>query len=499
MASHCGGPSGAEPRTGHRNHAFAAHLGPATSRRRHGVTRTLIFATLGSNIAMGRKYFDLAIGRSPLAVLAWKHLAPPAYLLMFSGAAPIACPGADAEDVAMSFELTGAEALAALRDLGLTPTYFEHTWDSMRGFARERALSFLDAMISVAKAARGTARTRTSTGVRDGHVIKARERLAHISATQELDGAIALVRRHGWKDWNTSLLGRRDSLLPFLPAVAIEELSQNDVIEALALGAFLHDGQEFYPEIVSLFELFILLNAIQPHDTIRLTLPGEYISTAEGAREVIISAVDTLAMKVQLYGRTFVALTDGVGSLRRRLRREELSHAWNALSDPDVEPATKGTCLEAFAVSLLSDVQGLSIEEKNLRTPTAELDLVVRNGVSGAFWGSLGSPLIFVECKNWQRPVDARESRVLESKMRDRGRLARLGILLSTSGFTTACVHHALEVARDGPLLVTIDSDDVHRLLVDPTLETVLWLEQIVARQAAGHAKARGPRRARRR
>ncbi|MDI1447230.1 restriction endonuclease [Polyangium sp. 6x1] len=312
-------------------------------------------------------------------------------------------------------------------------------------------------------------------------------RLEHASPSDEIAAAVAIVQRHGWKDWNSNFLDRERSLLPTVQGLPnATDLGAEHMAESVALGGFLYDGQLLYPEIVALFELYILLRATPPMDPVKFTFASEYVHTAEDAASCLTSSIGSIADKVRLYNHTFVALTDGQGVLQRRLRRDALCTAWQTANVDTLTAQEKGVRLEQFADLLLADIDGLMVVEKNLRTQTAELDLVVQNNVARPFWSNLGSPLIFVECKNWTKAADVREARALESKMRARGRVARMSIFLSVSGFTKAFTDHVASLARDDLLLVSIQGEDVGRLIGDSKSDTTKWLETIIATQASG-------------
>lgn len=95
----------------------------------------------------------------------------------------------------------------------------------------------------------------------------------------------------------------------------------------------------------------------------------------------------------------------------------------------------KGKLLEEFTVELFDNIEGLSVKRQdvNIRTHDEEIDLFVRNKSDDKFWRQFESPII-VECKNWSKPVGAKDVAWFIKKLRDRGK--KMGILISINGVT---------------------------------------------------------------
>jgi hypothetical protein len=119
---------------------------------------------------------------------------------------------------------------------------------------------------------------------------------------------------------------------------------------------------------------------------------------------------------------------------------------------------------------------------KTIRTEAEELDLILKNDISGTFWSSLNSPFIYVECKNWATPVGIPEARIFESKMRQNGPYCRIGIFVALNGTTKPFREHISAIKRDGIGVAIITRDDFQKLLRSPDFDTTQWLEDILTR-----------------
>ncbi|UOQ88162.1 restriction endonuclease [Agromyces endophyticus] len=97
----------------------------------------------------------------------------------------------------------------------------------------------------------------------------------------------------------------------------------------------------------------------------------------------------------------------------------------------------RGDALESLVDALLrAEGEDLELLKKNFSTEEEEIDLVLSNGLSHAFWVAHHSPYILVECKNWAERVGVKSLRDFEGKLEDRKGAARVGVFVSMSGFT---------------------------------------------------------------
>lgn len=147
----------------------------------------------------------------------------------------------------------------------------------------------------------------------------------------------------------------------------------------------------------------------------------------------------------------------------------------------------RGDALEELVASLVqTESPELRLMAKNFRTTEEEIDLILTNGLADPFWLSFGSPTIFIECKNWQDPVGVAELRVFESKMEDRRAVAKIGIFVSMSGFTTPFMTRLKEIQSRGVgVIFALTGDDLRQTLVD-RIRLTDWL------RSEGFARAFG-------
>ena len=78
-----------------------------------------------------------------------------------------------------------------------------------------------------------------------------------------------------------------------------------------------------------------------------------------------------------------------------------------------------------------------------------EIDLLLKNSLDRPFWNAFGSPLFFVECKNWKAAVGAKEVRDFETKIRNHAKLAKLNFFIALNGFTSEAEEHIKRLGRE--------------------------------------------------
>lgn len=157
-------------------------------------------------------------------------------------------------------------------------------------------------------------------------------------------------------------------------------------------------------------------------------------------------------------------------------RIEEL---WRTLRDGSVQE--RGRRLEDLLLSVMTSIPGLQESWRNLRTPSEELDIVLRNRIHDPFWMKLPSYLL-VECKNWSRRVGTAEIAWFNDKLRDRPD-ARLGFFVAPEGFSEPVEEKLRGYRRDGHALVLIDGGDLDRLVREPDTR-LAQLEALHARSS---------------
>jgi len=189
-------------------------------------------------------------------------------------------------------------------------------------------------------------------------------------------------------------------------------------------------------------------------------------------------AQSSLCQNAEFYGRIFEGIASATGDLARSIQFGRLETMLSGARDREVDKQERGRRLEALVAALL-DIPGtgLALLEKRLKHADEELDLVLRNDLQEPFWRNFNSPLVLVECKNWTSRVDINELRVLETKMRDRGRLCNVGIFVSLSGFSKPFVQRVRELQQQGLTIFLVERCDIEELLRQ-RMTLALWLCQ---------------------
>ena len=142
---------------------------------------------------------------------------------------------------------------------------------------------------------------------------------------------------------------------------------------------------------------------------------------------------------------------------------EDLQPLWHRCLAAGTSTVEKGRLLEQFARSLF----GLffRVASCNLSTESGEIDLVLEIAKLDPFWSEYGADVL-VECKNRKQHTPLSQTQAFCQKIA-RSRGVRLGLLLSTSGFTRNALRELRNNACDQrrPLIVPLHGQDVTELL----------------------------------
>lgn len=141
--------------------------------------------------------------------------------------------------------------------------------------------------------------------------------------------------------------------------------------------------------------------------------------------------------------------------------------------------AEKGASLEALLAFLLGQIADFSVVERNLRTETEELDIVVaQRATTGRCWAVIGTPFILVEAKNWSNKVGQAEVSTLITKMRGKRGTVRISLLVARNGFSEDAMKQELRFASDDKTIVLIGPDEISEWIAasdgDEALESVV-------------------------
>lgn len=234
-----------------------------------------------------------------------------------------------------------------------------------------------------------------------------------------------------------------------------------------------------YPEIMSLMFVRLALEGVDHESEIKLDL-ADILETEEEARSVHSELAQSLVEKVTLYNRVFKVLFEREEDVRTAYVKTQCRELLEEAAC--VETAhLKGRALERLMEVLFTAVDVLEVAGKNVSTDDEEIDLVVKNNISRPFWSALGSPLLFVECKNWSGPSGPKELRDFEVKLQNHGSLTKLGIFVSLNGFTSGVDEELKRLGRGSYHVVTLSGDDL-REFAGSSVGFYDWLESKVAR-----------------
>jgi Holliday junction resolvase-like predicted endonuclease len=303
-----------------------------------------------------------------------------------------------------------------------------------------------------------------------------------------------------------------------LESLINEERSPHTLIDAFeAYKAAMKHGVEGKYEILRAVESLILLQRDAPllawplivcvflrslplDELIELDLSDDaadisMVSSEEDARAYAAQywqdSSKALAGTAQSLARLFGVLSSFDGALSTEFwaarSADLLSQLLNLNADASAHTTkSRGDALESLVEALVrAEGAELTVIEKNFRTAEEEIDIVLSNSLADPFWVAQRSPLILVECKNWKESVGVSELRVLESKMRDRGALCRIGIFVSLSGFTKPFIEHLRRFQETGGIIFAVDGSDLAKM-VEARERLTNWLKMTGLKRALG-------------
>jgi CheY-like chemotaxis protein len=153
-----------------------------------------------------------------------------------------------------------------------------------------------------------------------------------------------------------------------------------------------------------------------------------------------------------------------LGALRDQESAQRIDELWQSFGS-ESDSHRKGRVLEELMLLVLRSIPGFRHVSEHRSSEDEEIDIVVRNESTDPIW-SKESPYLLVECKNWSRPVPAREFDRFQSKLERRYGRARLGLFVAAGGFT-AGFHTERQAERKGDVLVTcIGPEDLAELVM---------------------------------
>lgn len=122
--------------------------------------------------------------------------------------------------------------------------------------------------------------------------------------------------------------------------------------------------------------------------------------------------------------------------VQRPVDIQQLGEDWEELlrsiSGGDAEQ--KGKALETFTANMFQLIPGIRVLDRNLRSASEEIDIVLCNESNHAFWQTNFDNLILVECKNWNAPVGTQVIRNFHGILQRKG--IKAGFLVAMEGIT---------------------------------------------------------------
>ena len=234
-----------------------------------------------------------------------------------------------------------------------------------------------------------------------------------------------------------------------------------------------------HPEVLSLALCRFLLECVHDSDEIKLDLKDFFDESAH-LSELHSETPLRLSRTLDLYTRIFQMFSAEEPKVRLRLAK---MNALNFINQAKLatDENQKGKHLENALESIFESHSELSIIQKRYDTTDEEIDLVIKNNVMSPFWINLRSPLIFVECKNWSKPVGAIECRNFEVKLRNHNNLTRIGIFVAATGVTKPFRTAMQRMNRDDQLIVVLEEKHLIEFC-ESASDLPSWLEQYICK-----------------
>lgn len=176
-----------------------------------------------------------------------------------------------------------------------------------------------------------------------------------------------------------------------------------------------------------------------------------------------------------------------MANLNDREKEEELLATWreaNAATDSNV----KGERLEHFIFLLCATIPGFERVDTNRNNRLEEIDVLVQNHSTDAFWAKERSPYILIECKNWSKPVGKNELVLFRAKLERRWKRATLGLFVALGGFTKTFHEENLASREKDALVIALGREDIESLIASNDRNSTL--KRLHARAVVGEKPA---------
>jgi CheY-like chemotaxis protein len=239
-------------------------------------------------------------------------------------------------------------------------------------------------------------------------------------------------------------------------------------------------------------------------------LLAEITRRSPGAKTILVTAHATTTaihrafregvydylQKDNLFTALLVAKLRNLMELVRAQRLGELTDAeaesairdtWDAVQ-LEADPNRKGKLLEDLMALLLKTIRGFHQTSSNRRNETEEIDVLVRNESTDAFWVNERTSYILLECKNWSKPVGVAELRSFIHKVERKFDRCRLGLLVAPGGFTESLRAELRAERKNDKLVVLLGREDLAGLVASrDRSETLKELHERAVIDLNGH------------
>jgi hypothetical protein len=128
----------------------------------------------------------------------------------------------------------------------------------------------------------------------------------------------------------------------------------------------------------------------------------------------------------------------------------------------DASAHVKGRRFEALLAFLFSQVADFIVRERNFKSETEEIDIVVQQrATQGRAWAALMAPFILIEAKNRREGVSQEMTSAFLTKMQGKRGTVRLGFVCSTTTVSRDAITQELRFAAGDATVVFLDYEAI--------------------------------------
>jgi Holliday junction resolvase-like predicted endonuclease len=236
----------------------------------------------------------------------------------------------------------------------------------------------------------------------------------------------------------------------------------------------IHLATEFRPHLIDRLNL-----ARQAEKQVVVAVPKHSLY-----REQLLKALAEIGVSILVLDERGAPISEQSRSLLRVVSdlsipvapelRTHLAHiAWGELGAGDAY--RKGRRFEDLLSFLFNQVADFEVVERNYRSETDEIDLVIQlRRWSKRLWHRLDSPIVLVEAKNWSDRVDQPAVSNFGTKLDIRSPSVRIGFLITKSSITRDARLQVLRMARETATIVLMDGEALQEWIESSDPDAVL-------------------------